>query len=433
MSKIEAIARLFADGKLSEIAPKFRDLLAEESKSPNDAVYEIYLNLHDQGNHELALQFILSFCNSFDDASRLMFDLGEKVFLSSNQDIGANLLMFYIKTGGDQISAYDHCLNYCKSKNLDDAALSLFNDYINRFDPTNLRPETRFNLAATFIGHRDFATAFDLLDTLLKENPDDPDALSNIQHLARRECYQPAVEYFHSRARKIAQRRYVGVESGNVAAPHTVIWTEGAQAKILASLKANGFCFIRNGCNRDAAERMLTQLVGLHESGSTFPVHFNETVSAEVAGLYAFDPAQIIEGFTWSRFVVDHAICVGRRVTPERHETFVPFHQDSTAFHKPLFNIWTPLTPAGGLYPSVQFVRKLVTDAEQTKLFQGAYNLVEIAEDYVMEKYGDLLFEVEDAQPGDCVMFYGTTIHRSCNLREATLPRYNIEVRWSPA
>jgi hypothetical protein len=110
----------------------------------------------------------------------------------------------------------------------------------------------------------------------------------------------------------------------------------------------------------------------------------------------------------------------------------VPFHQDSTAFTKSLFNIWTPVTPAGGDYPSLQLVRKLVTVAEQTRLFEGEYNLIEIEAERVMEKYGDLLFEVEAAEPGDCVMFYGTTIHRSCNLERSTKPRFNIETRWSP-
>jgi hypothetical protein len=57
--------------------------------------------------------------------------------------------------------------------------------------------------------------------------------------------------------------------------------------------------------------------------------------------------------------------------------------------------------------------------------------LIEIEEAYVQAKYGDLLYEVADARPGDCVIFLGTTIHRSANLRDATRPRYNAELRWS--
>lgn len=66
-----------------------------------------------------------------------------------------------------------------------------------------------------------------------------------------------------------------------------------------------------------------------------------------------------------------------------------------------LFNVWSPMTPAGGACPSVQFVRKLITIAEQTKLFEGEYNLIEIDADFVRRKHGPLLYEVTDAQPGD--------------------------------
>jgi hypothetical protein len=146
---------------------------------------------------------------------------------------------------------------------------------------------------------------------------------------------------------------------------------------------------------------------------------------------YRFDPAVVMSEILGREARYDTNLSFVRNVRPDSADSFLPYHQDTTAFGRLIANVWAPLTPAGGDYPSLEFVRKRITINEQTKLQGGRHGVIEIDEAYVQEKYGDLLLEVADARPGDCVIFLGTTIHRSANLRDATLPRYNAELRWS--
>jgi hypothetical protein len=56
---------------------------------------------------------------------------------------------------------------------------------------------------------------------------------------------------------------------------------------------------------------------------------------------------------------------------------------------------------------------------------------VEIAQASVLDRYQGLLYEYHSQTPGDCVIFLGSTLHRTSNLRAATQDRMSLEVRYS--
>ncbi len=433
MSAVEVIASLFQSGALAKMEPLFREAVTREARSPRDLAYDIYLNLYRRGVHEVAMRFILTFCNSFAVSNELIFEFGKKIYSEQDKDIGANLLMTYINNDGTDIIAYEVCISYCMTKKLYDFAISLDEMLLKKFSHDSLSIGSVFNIGTSYMSKGDFGRAFSLFRSCLERDADFEFAKMNIGHLALTEGYAEAVDWLRQNSNEIAGMALAdrALPSGPVAA--VVTWTGAERELILDSVSKNGFCFIRQGCDPATVSSIQQHMLALHDMGTVFPINFTEQLKHFIEPLFLFDaPAMMLE-LTGRPFVVDDKLCVGRRVNPEKEESFVPFHQDSTAFHKSLFNIWTPMTPAGGDFPSVQFVRKLITIAEQTRIFQGEYNLIEIEADYVAEKYGDLLYEIADAQPGDCVLFYGTTIHRSCNLERAILPRYNIEVRWSLA
>lgn len=431
MSAIETLATLYLEGRQVEMGPLFLAHVEEAQRTDLDVAHEIYLNLYERGNHALSLQFLLSFCNSFPTANKLLLNFGKKLFDEQDKDVGANLLMTYIDVEGTDLEAYGVCFSHCMGKGLHQHAIAIYWKFRERFEDDALSPDWLFNYGTAFMSAGDFAEALRLFKKCLELDRNFSPPRMNIRHLAVIEGYAPAIDYLRLDSNQIAgftlaRRRFSGKE-----VPVEVRWTGAETEAIIDSLLGNGLCLIRGGCAVERSQEILAHLHALVAIGTELPICYSPAIWAELEGLYKFDPAAIIEEIVGRPFQIDQKLCVARRVRPERAQSFVPFHQDSTAFSKALFNVWAPMTPAGGAYPSVQFVRKLITIAEQTKLFEGEYNLIEIDADFVQQKYGPLLYEVTDAEPGDCVMFYGTTIHRSCNMEQATETRFNIETRWT--
>jgi len=431
MSAIETLATLYLEGRQVEMGPLFMAHVAEARRTDVEIAYEIYLNLYERGNHALALNFLMSFCNSFPATARLLLIFGKKIYSEQDPDVAANLLMTYLEVEGTDFETYDICLSYCMGKGLNELAASLYLKFRARFEDDSLSARALYNFGVAYMTSGNFAEGLRLFKKALAVQPAFTDPRMNIRHLALVEAYAPAIDFLRQDSNEIAGFRLADRRLSALEAPFDLQWTGTETEAIIDSLLKNGFCLIRGGCDTGLTAEIFEHLQTLSRAGNHFPINFTPDIKAALPGLFQFDPAGIIDQIVGRPFRIDETICVARRVEPDRAQSFVPFHQDSSAFSKTLFNVWTPVTPAGGAYPSVQFVRKLVTIAEQTKLFQGEYNLIEIEADVVLEKYGDLLYEVTDAVPGDCVMFYGTTIHRSYNLGGATQTRFNIETRWT--
>lgn len=163
----------------------------------------------------------------------------------------------------------------------------------------------------------------------------------------------------------------------------------------------------------------------------SFPMNLPPYARQKCDGLLQFDAAFVINALLPEEGRIDYSASVVRRVDPANARTFTPFHQDTTAFQKAVVNIWTPLTPAGGDYPTMEFVKRRLKSAEDTLPGADEYNLIRIDDKTVLEKFKGEFYEPHDVLPGECIIFLGTTIHRSTNQERATKTRYSLEIRWS--
>ena len=151
------------------MGPRFNALVARQSHSANEIVYLIYLELYARGNRELAMKFILTFCNSFPNARDLIYLIGIRIYRDQDLDVGANLLMNHIYIGGDKVEAFENCLNYCVGKGHAESAIALFEDFSRRFNRALLPQVARYNVGTVYMQRRDFAQAFDIFESLVEE------------------------------------------------------------------------------------------------------------------------------------------------------------------------------------------------------------------------------------------------------------------------
>jgi len=280
-----------------------------------------------------------------------------------------------------------------------------------------------------FLDTKDYSESFKLLKQLLTRSPEFEACRVAIRSIARETGLPEAVAFYHEESSEIVKSMTADIEDGPDPAAVTVDLRTGEAEAIRRSLVHFGLCHIKNACDRDVLERTLISIK--NKDHLRFPSILDEETRAGVERLFLFDVREIIEAALNLKMRFDHDASVVRRVDPKDGATFTPFHQDTTAFRKPLVNAWTALTPAGGDYPTMQFVKKRIGVAEQTTMSRPDYALVGLEEEFVLTKYGELLYEPADVEPGDCVLFLGTTIHRSSNLAGAREPRYSLEVRWS--
>jgi len=200
-------------------------------------------------------------------------------------------------------------------------------------------------------------------------------------------------------------------------------------SEIVQALLEYGFCVIRQSCDPSAIEAIKAYLTT--ELQAPFPASFDARILQLIAPLYRFDPPTIMAKAFDGPVALNKAACVARKVFPDNTHSQTPFHQDVSAFLAPVINVWTPLTGSGDDFPSIEFVRKRIDQVEETILTAGQYNQVEIDEASVLQRYGKLLYEYKSPTPGDCVIFLGSTIHRTSNIRAATKDRLSLEVRYS--
>lgn len=128
-----------------------------------------------------------------------------------------------------------------------------------------------------------------------------------------------------------------------------------------------------------------------------------------------------------------------RRVEPDDVEEGtaykLPFHQDQRILGKPLINLWIPLVGAGDDAPGLEVVAQRLpglepTIAADTNIYGKSG--VQIATEHVTTAYASALVRPVLA-PGDALMFYGTTIHRTHIAEGMTKRRDSIDLRFVKA
>jgi hypothetical protein len=433
MTTIADLADLFQAGDLAGLGRGLSSAAVRLGMPLDELAYDVYAALQAGQDGPGALTFILAYSQTQSDPTTKLRSLALRIHNESDRASGANLLMNLIASGAGDPIDYETCIAFCVDEGHPALALSTFEQFRARFGVEAMSKRTRFNIGSLLVVEKRIDEAFDMFKAALELAPDLGPARANILHLARGEHHPGAIAFIERQSAEIAAATPIGAPppSGAPPPPYRVVWSGAETEAIAASIQTHGFCYVKRGCAPEIVSGLRAHMETLHEEGFDFPIMLSEEAQRAVEQIFLFDPSAVLRRLAVPNLKIDPTVSAMRRVSLERSRNVTPFHQDSTAFQRLLYNTWIPLTPAGGEYPSIQFVAKMINVAEQTKLFDGEFNGVEIDADFVMRKYGDLLRTVDDAEPGDCVMFCGTTIHRSHGLDTAIHPRFNIEVRWS--
>jgi hypothetical protein len=120
-----------------------------------------------------------------------------------------------------------------------------------------------------------------------------------------------------------------------------------------------------------------------------------------------------------------------RTIYPDPNSWHLPFHQDQSIFAHPLFNLWIPLTSCGVDAPGLEVVtagldNELETFSDEDSQYAAAKK--QIRESDVLASFADQIWHPA-MEPGDVLVFLGTTIHRSYVTPEMNKPRTSIELR----
>jgi len=430
MTDTAAITALFEQGRMAEIAPRLQSLVAGGEATLEGCAFAGYLALHGQGKIELAIRFLVSVVNLSPMPNEALISLARRVHSEHDAFVAANLFMSYVNNGGTDPFAYEAAIVFAMGASRADLCIAIYEKAMAQIDLKSLQDSTLFNIGGCLTGERRFAEAVAIYTLIVARSPHLEEPRANLAIIANVHSDPDAIRFFADQADEIARSLPAFKIDGAPSAPFVLDWEDADLSAVEAALNQNGFCFLRNGCDRNQVLAFRDFVLDYEKLYNLFPVNAGSLNTPPIEPLFRFDAKALMTAIFQAPGMLDLGRSSIRRVTPAEHDSFVPYHQDSTAFAKLVINIWTPLTPAGGEYPSLELVARRVTHAEQTLICEGTYNLIEISQDYVQARYKGLIHEVADAQPGDCVIFLGTTIHRSANLSGAVKPRYNLEARW---
>ena len=119
-----------------------------------------------------------------------------------------------------------------------------------------------------------------------------------------------------------------------------------------------------------------------------------------------------------------------RTISPGPEE--LPFHQDQTLVESALLNIWLPLTPCGTDAPGLEVALTPKTELLATTGPQESNRLVErkqITRELIVDTFGERALWHPTFEPGDALVFSGSTVHRTYVTEAMTEPRTSIELR----
>lgn len=406
----------------------YDDSIASFEKIACEAAQDILQKQSQDAFYRFLFEVLYALDLPLDD----IYNAVDKILAPDDMPGRVNSGIMYLTRNGVRADVIEFVLYYFFSRNMY-SEISELRDYALRHNKhAELSIETHFNIACALLPLRKVDLAFSEYMTCLAMNPDQDQMElinTNIAVLATQYNHEQAIRYIdQARRRLLSSYRHgetavQGEEGIHFAAE------DHQESRIAQSLLDHGVCVIHDACDPaviDALKRYLTT-----ELKTAFPASFDARILHLVSQLYRVDLPAIMEKAFDGPSAINVAACVARKVSPNDRESQTPFHQDVSAFLAPVINVWTPLTGSGGDFPSIQFVRKRINAVEETILAAGQYNQVEIAEASVLDRYQALLYEYESPTPGDCVIFLGSTIHRTSNLRQATKDRMSLEVRYS--
>lgn len=428
--------RLHADQRLPELTAFLSALYRHSPDEFEPTIQDLAVHVRGQSDPAAFENFVYQLLFSIDAPPDDLHAIGASLVDPEDWPASVNLGICYLNRGGKAVPIIERVLYSYTQQKAHKIIAQIYRYAVANGIADQFTYETRFNVSGALIALGDTKDAFDIYVACL---PDAPDAeqrkslISNITLLARG-SNDPAMVAQVEALKGAMIDDYadpIGAPQGPDLIEFSSPQSRLEELAVASALLKNGFCVLRDACDRETLAEMKRRIES--DPGIRFPASFDDQIFPLLDGLFRFDPLAIISRAMKKEAALDKDACVIRRVKVDNLESQTPFHQDISAFLKPVINIWTPLTPAGGAYPSLELVRLRVNEIEQTILKQGQYNQVEIEERYVMARYGDRLYQFEAAEPGDCVIFLGSTIHRSSNLRHATQERLSVEVRYAHA
>lgn len=428
MMPIGDISLAYLSGKFDAIPQLINDRIAT-GRPISDVVYEVYREVKSCTKGQEAATFVFSCAFSLKLSNPDLLAIIDRMYRRDDDDSCVELYVHYVKNGGTDASAF-HTAIYVMGGRGDRAGV------VDAFEKAKalgleraMQPSLRYNVGQAYYELGQLQAAFELFRDIQREQPDMVRSAKYLRMLANQDGLPEAIAFIQEVGNFPTQPMAHLDELATGPTPWLTSWPESGAQAVVRSVARNGFCVVKQACATPALERLLKRLSA--SPGLSFPMPLRAMGVEEAEPLFTFDVAALMSEILGKPATVNHEVSCARRVNPEMSDSFTPFHQDMTAFMEFTANIWVPLTPAGGDYPSLELVRKRITEREQVVLSGGEYNLIEIAPSTVEARYPDLLYEVQSTEPGDCVIFLGSTIHRSSNLAKATKTRFNLEIRWS--
>lgn len=426
---IREIIELYERNEISGVGSRISDLLRIDGIPLESALHEVYSEFCNQQKPDLGTYFLLSCLSndSFQGADIIL--LTEFLDEEIDRNTIINLFILYCSRHGKNITPYEKSISFFSSTNNSDFVKNIYAYCEEAGLVDSLSESAQFNCAAVLQQAGHIEKAFKIYERLLSDDPTFEECRRNICLIAKEAHHPEAIAFYRNEMSMIASS-YPAPTLGSAEGATETEFSEPFDApKIAEAIAARGFCILRGGCHKDSIEEIVNHVVnGRYKE---YPVLFDDFLIHSTSKIFLFDINFVASTLLGGNANRDHQSSVLRHVCSATEGSATPFHQDSTAFVKPILNVWIPLTPAGGAFPTIQLVKRRIDTAEQTRLTAGDYNLVEIEESKVLARYGNDLQVVEHAIPGDCVIFLGTTIHRSFNVRTSKMPRFNLEIRWA--
>lgn len=420
------MADLFVAGDLPALSQAFSRALGDHRAAPDRVTLEVYLALYGRGLADAALRFVIMSCAA-NGGLAAAEAFARKLHENHDKGMAVNLMMHLLAQGSRDHSIARTALDYLFDLQEYKLVTDIYEKVENVLTFENTEEVVFCNVVAAYDMTDRTDQAVALLTKVRSAFPESEDANALMFTFASKRKNETAFKaYFDTLDQKILSMPFV--KTSAITAGFRLDFADYSPDAVLEAINQHGLCYLKGAIDQAWCAAMMDQIKA---STANFPVRVELLLPDRASEAYRFDPTVVMNALLGREARYDPTFSFVRNVRPDIADSFLPYHQDTTAFGRLIANVWAPLTPAGGDYPSLEFVRKRITINEQTRIQGGNHGLIEIEEAYVQEKYGDLRYEVADARPGDCVIFLGTTIHRSANLRDATLPRYNAELRWS--
>lgn len=149
-------------------------------------------------------------------------------------------------------------------------------------------------------------------------------------------------------------------------------------------------------------------------------------------------PTLINQFFQQDSFFLDRIFSIVRRVSPQRSNSYVTYHQEGYPSNStnPMINCWVPLVHCGEKYlvPTLELVTKGLDSMLPLSPLQEdvVLNYINIDSDLIKERFSHDLFWTPDALKGDIILFKHTTIHRSHLTPAMQQERFSMELRLYP-